>query len=157
MRDLARAFHREHGHPRALRIWWLAEDVSEQSGRRHDQTPRMFTRYRRHAYVAFLALVLTSSAALYRSQQATDRAADQAAAIQQSRVNSSLTSCEEQNARHDNAIVALDKLLKRAARQAPTTRIRQIRQSRMSTVLLINALQPHRNCRALVRNRIALP
>lgn len=67
--------------------------------------------------------------------------------IQQERVESVLRSCRDENQRHDATIHRLDELIKRLP---PEKRTRAI-QSRAGTVLLINALAPHRDCVTLAR------
>lgn len=53
--------------------------------------------------------------------------------------------CEDQNARHDSSIAALDEVLSRAVKENPERR-EQIEQSRTATVLLIDALVPVQDC-----------
>ncbi len=60
------------------------------------------------------------------------------------------TACVDLNMRHDSTINELDKLLAVAIRHAKSSGERQrIVASRAGTVLLINALDPHRNCAAI--------
>ena len=74
-----------------------------------------------------------------------------ATTIQHERKESILAGCRDQNARHRHTIHQLDQLLKIAELQHPA-RSAQIRASMASTVLLIDALAPHRNCRLVVRH-----
>jgi hypothetical protein len=70
--------------------------------------------------------------------------------IQASRAESVRISCVEQNERHDGAIATLDTVIAAATEDATPERIRQLEQSRASTVLLIEAVVPKRNCEARV-------
>jgi formaldehyde-activating enzyme involved in methanogenesis len=65
--------------------------------------------------------------------------------IQQNRVSFIRDECEDVNQRHDNTIAALDAVLKQAIEDHPE-RAERIEESRTSTVLLINALVPVRDC-----------
>lgn len=62
------------------------------------------------------------------------------------------TTCLDQNSRHDKTIDRLDQLLARAVKTNPE-RAREIRQTRASTIFIIEALAPHQNCRQLVLDR----
>lgn len=73
--------------------------------------------------------------------------------IQQSRRDSVLISCREQNSRHDNTVKTLDGLIS----SSPPERKTQARQSRAFTVLLIDALVPKRNCQQRVRQLVEVP
>lgn len=93
-----------------------------------------------------LVFLLAFSFGLWRVQvQATN--------IQDSREDAVRQSCEDTNQRHDHTIAALNALLDKAIREHPEQRDR-IEQSRTSTVLLINALTPKRDCETLV-NQLA--
>lgn len=61
--------------------------------------------------------------------------------------------CEGQNERHDNTIRQLDRLIA----QAPPSRRARANAGRESTVLLIEALAPRRDCAALVRASVDQP
>jgi len=74
--------------------------------------------------------------------------------IQASRAENVLSACREQNARHDATVTTLDQLLADAAHTASPARRRQLAQSRTSTVLLIDALAPKRDCLARVRELV---
>lgn len=71
--------------------------------------------------------------------------------IQDSRVQSILTSCRESNDRNRRTITTLDRLLAARIRTATPEQARRLRASRASTVLLIQALAPRRDCAARVR------
>lgn len=75
--------------------------------------------------------------------------------IQQSRTDATLSSCREQNERHDRTIHTLDLLLAQAIRRSPERAV-QIRQSRASTVLLINSLAPKRDCEQRVHDLVTI-
>jgi hypothetical protein len=68
--------------------------------------------------------------------------------IQDSRVAFTAESCRQQNMRHDVTIRKLDQLI---ADLPPGTQKRRARRGRESTVALIDALAPERDCRAVVR------
>jgi hypothetical protein len=65
--------------------------------------------------------------------------------IQANRVEFITQECEDVNTRHDNTIAALDAVLKQAIKDHPE-RAERIEESRASTILLINALVPVRDC-----------
>jgi cytochrome c-type biogenesis protein CcmH/NrfG len=65
--------------------------------------------------------------------------------IQANRVEFIRQECRDVNQRHDNTIMALDAVLEQAIRDHPE-RAERIAESRASTVLLINALVPVRDC-----------
>lgn len=64
--------------------------------------------------------------------------------IQQSRHEAVVRTCREQNARHNRTIKKLDSLI---AREGNAARGRRARQRRDSTVALIDALVPKKNCK----------
>jgi hypothetical protein len=74
--------------------------------------------------------------------------------IQASRAENVRANCTEQNERHDNTIRTLDSVLRDAKRRASPARREQLAQSRESTVLLINALAPKRDCEQRVREQV---
>lgn len=74
--------------------------------------------------------------------------------IQDERAASVLRSCQETNGRHDATIGALDELMARAGVGASYQRLVLLEQSRMSTVLLVNALAPKQDCKRLVSSRV---
>lgn len=63
--------------------------------------------------------------------------------------------CEQTNARHDATIHQLDALIRQRAETATPRERERIDQSRASTVLLIDALTPKRDCDRLVRGQIS--
>lgn len=63
--------------------------------------------------------------------------------------------CEETNVRHDATIRQLDMLLAVRLRNASGEERRRIEQSRASTVLLIDALMPVRDCDQRVREQVS--
>jgi hypothetical protein len=91
------------------------------------------------AGVAVLFAAAALGAALFAVQLRQDD-------IQDSRAENVLSACREQNGRHDASIAALDRILDKAGEGASPERLAQIRQSRTSTVLLIAALAPKRDC-----------
>lgn len=56
-------------------------------------------------------------------------------------------SCEDSNTRHDRTIATLDRLLRRV----PPAERQQARARRASTILLIDALAPKRDCEKVVQ------
>lgn len=93
-------------------------------------------------------------AAAYVSTTLSDTA-DLAAQIQQSRREATLSSCAEQNDRHDQTIATLDRLLAAAVKRDPGQAAR-LKQSRASTVLLINALAPRRDCQKRAQRLVSI-
>lgn len=89
-----------------------------------------------------------------QANDAANQAAGLAVAVQAQRLDNIRGTCERDNQRHDRTIKALDKILLRAEGARGLTRGHriEIRASRVSTILLINALAPHQNC-ALVTAR----
>lgn len=66
------------------------------------------------------------------------------------------SNCRDINARHDDTIRQLDRLTaSRLNKTDSLTERSRIRQSRDSTVLLIEALVPKRDCEALARRQIS--
>lgn len=76
--------------------------------------------------------------------------------IQASRRDSILISCRQTNERHDRTIRTLDRLLAARVATANASERRRLRESRTSTVLLIEALAPKRDCRRLA-DRLITP
>jgi esterase/lipase len=74
--------------------------------------------------------------------------------IQDERARNVRDNCEQVNERHDNTVATLDGLLARARKGASPQQRKQIQQSRASTLLLIDALAPRRDCEALVRQQV---
>lgn len=70
--------------------------------------------------------------------------------IQQERAATAWRNCKDQNARHDNTIRKLDKILARV----PADRRARAQSARQANVELINALAPKRNCLAVVRRTV---
>jgi Flp pilus assembly protein TadB len=96
-----------------------------------------------------LALLLLGAATFYlRGQDAAraDEAKRLAAAIQASRLESVARSCRQDNDRHDATMHELDKRLAELLTHASPARRAQILSSRASTIALINALAPKRDC-----------
>lgn len=73
--------------------------------------------------------------------------------IQAQRRTSILAACREQNARHDDTIAKLDSIIA----DLPPSQKAEAEQRREGTVLLIDALAPKRNCRALLRRSTTTP
>lgn len=74
--------------------------------------------------------------------------------IQQSRAASVRLTCQEQNARHDRTIATLDQVI---GKLPPGTERDRAARNRQSTILLIDALAPKRDCEAWVRRLVGRP
>ena len=98
------------------------------------------------AYV--LAVFLVNRESVRRSHD--NRVLIQAQATQ--RAELTYTGCLDQNNRHDATIKRLDEILEKAITADPS-RERALRQTRASTVFLIEALAPHQNCKQVVLDR----
>lgn len=116
------------------------------------RTLRRATQVNLAALIAALSFAVALAAVAFAVFGLADRADD----IQKSRADSVRSSCREQNARHDATIATLDRLLEQASQGASPRRAEQIERSRASTVLLIDALAPKRNCERRVRTLVAL-
>lgn len=97
--------------------------------------------------LAFLVLVVIIEGVVnyYLINQNRNRSNE----IQEQRYDASLNACEMQNIRHDNTIAILDDrfaLIKQSA--TPSQKI-TIEQSKTFTILLIEALAPHRDCKVV--------
>lgn len=66
--------------------------------------------------------------------------------IQNSRREGVILTCNEQNEINKETIKTLNKVLKKAKKGASPERLAEIKASRVSTILLINALAPVKNC-----------
>jgi len=75
------------------------------------------------------------------------KAVDTTQRVQQSRVEVTRTNCLAQNNRHDATVRKLDQLI---ADIPPGARRRRAERGRASTVALIDALAPKRDCKAVV-------
>jgi hypothetical protein len=75
---------------------------------------------------------------------------DVAAVVQVNRERVTRESCLDLNARLDKTIAALDAAIAKNPPKTPAEQARQ-KSGRASTITLINALVPHRNCAALVK------
>src|SRR5262245_9089180 len=80
--------------------------------------------------------------------------ADRTSQINKERARNTFNACAELNERHDDSIKALDTLLAKALKKDPKRKA-QIETSRASTVFLINALVPKRDCKALVAKQVS--
>lgn len=106
-------------------------------------------------YTIFAAVPLLVAAVVVLSVwaiqgRANDR--EQIAAIQAERVANIRNACEQQNARHDETISTLDRLLDRRLHGLTAEQRAQAEQSRAATVLLIEALAPKRDCEQVVES-----
>lgn len=77
-----------------------------------------------------------------------DQNGQRAGEIQAERRNAYLVSCQDQNARHDATVNSLGVLISQI--RDPVRR-RRAEASKVGTILLINALAPHQDCKARVK------
>lgn len=75
------------------------------------------------------------------------RTAELARSIQAQRVNSVLTNCQDQNTRHDNTLTKLDAVIDGMPEGPDKARAKA---NQPSTVILIDALVPKRDCRKVL-------
>jgi hypothetical protein len=106
------------------------------------------------AGIALGVALAVAGGALIGLSQRQDDIERLAAEIQQSRIESVLISCREQNQKHDATIETLDSVLDSARQGASSERREQIDRSRQSTVLLIDALAPKRGCELRARTLV---
>lgn len=88
------------------------------------------------------ALVLAAASILFSAYLFTR--------IQAERERNIRTNCVAQNERHDDAIAALDEVIA----TAPLSRRARARQGRQSTVFLLEAIVPRRDCDVLVHRQV---
>jgi hypothetical protein len=75
--------------------------------------------------------------------------------VNEERYGNTIRNCADVNRRHDNALRALNVLYAERVRRVTGPRERElVRQSRVSSALLIEALTPKRDCRRLAREQI---
>ena len=75
--------------------------------------------------------------------------------INEERRGNTIRNCMDVNRRHDNAVRALNLLYAERVRRVTGPRERElVRQSRVSSLLLIEALTPKRDCRRLAREQV---
>lgn len=82
--------------------------------------------------------------------------ASQGGLIQRERADAIMRDCREGNKRHDNTIHALDAIMRQNIREGRTT-AQQAARSRQLTILLIDALAPRQDCKALVKAAVSPP
>lgn len=73
--------------------------------------------------------------------------------FQNQRIENIRNNCRTTNKRHDNTIKALDRALKVELKNLPKGQVvtkEQIKANRDSTIFIIDALQPHQDCKLLV-------
>lgn len=106
---------------------------------------RVYARHR--AAVGYLLLVayVTVVAAV-----AVDASRDADRDINRNRVEVARDACRDQNSRREATIRQLDAVIASRAAVASPARRERLRERRDQTVLLIDALAPRRDCRALV-------
>jgi hypothetical protein len=98
-------------------------------------------------------MVLVGVSALDSSTHAVAqsvRAQQLAQAITDERKQTLLAYCRAQNARHDATVHEINVLIARRVRHLGAAQRAEVRASRASTLLLINALVPHQDCRNVV-------
>lgn len=138
------------------RIDALADQMEARVDALHDTTRRAI----RWLTAGFLALLIGATLVGWRvvevSQESTEltkanrqRIAD----VQRSREDTVRLACAEQNERHDGTIRTLDRLILETRKMHPE-RARRAAESRVGTVLLIEALAPKRDCDKRVRELV---
>lgn len=73
--------------------------------------------------------------------------------IQQQRYDATYQNCLDTNKRHDNTIARLKFILRRDVKKGRITKSQAIRSS-VTTALLIDALAPRRDCKAVARKAV---
>lgn len=117
-------------------------------------SPMKQVRVRRWLLVTVLCAMAALPAAAWVVASTTSESRALITAIQRERSRNIRQGCEDTNARHDSTIATLDRLLAFRLRHATRADRLRLRQSRVSTVLLIDALVPFRDCRALVAQQV---
>lgn len=103
----------------------------------------------------YVLIVAAGTIGIWRTQTVAHRADDLSRDIQAQRVVNIRQSCDEQNARHDDTIAALDRLIGQLPKDS--TRRFLAEKNRPGTVLLINALAPKRDCGKVVKEATRTP
>lgn len=80
-----------------------------------------------------------------------------AKAIQASRKDTLITTCQETNARHRRVIVALDREIARASKTETPDRVAQMRRQRAGTVRLLSAILPVADCAKRAQRLVTPP
>lgn len=106
--------------------------------------------------VCLLALVALPLAAWIAGSR-VNNTSEFAREIQRQRVESIRMSCEDTNRRHDRTIATLDALLVKRVKTAGRRERVKLKASRASTVALIEALAPKRDCAELIRRSAPPP
>ncbi len=120
-----------------------------------DEIGERYHMFARRATVLLAALVLVTLGSGFLSVYLLGQNDKRTKDIQRSRVDLTRASCNAQNARHDATIAELQVLIKHAQPQAGETKAQQTQQIN-DTILFIDALVPHQNCKALVK-RLKIP
>lgn len=104
----------------------------------------------------FLILMVVMALSVFLvNREAEHRTADNRTLIRSQelqRAEITYTTCIDQNGRHDKTIGRLDELLGKAAKDHPES-AEALKQTRASTIFIIEALAPHQNCKQLVVDR----
>ena len=80
--------------------------------------------------------------------------ADRVDQINRERLQNVTRNCEDVNARHDRAVRTVEQILGPRLEKAGPVERRRLEASRETTVLLIEALTPKRDCVALAREQV---
>lgn len=111
--------------------------------------------------VAVFGVVLVASVALITGVPGVSSGLigankDRVEEIQAERTSNILRLCQDQNKRHDDTVTNLDSLLALAKVKYANNpaKLEQIRESRASTISLIDALAPKNDCAAILRQQV---
>lgn len=107
----------------------------------------------RRALIAFAIVGLTSTGALVGFGVLVTKQGQTTSEIQAQRRDSIFRSCYEQNLRHDNTFKQLRAVAAEAVKKEPK-RAAQIKQSTKSSLTIIEALVPKRDCVKLVKQSV---
>lgn len=125
--------------------------MSAHQRRRSDRGWRRWLRENWYRDAWLLTITITVIAAVFAARaENAQRIRD----IQDSRRDAIRVQCEQQNDRHDRTLAALDHVLAQRLRDAGPVERQRLQTGRASTVLLIEALAPHQDCRRRVRQLI---
>jgi preprotein translocase subunit SecF len=111
--------------------------------------------------IAILAVVgLTTAASIFgfgivlnQQGQQNNKIAEAQAQIQQQREDSIRSSCEDQNARHDNTVASFEQAAKSTIKKHPELAA-QVHENVNTNLKIINALVPKQNCDQVVAESV---
>lgn len=103
------------------------------------------------AVIEFVALTHRSANTATEAQKAALASKQAIEEIQEQRVNVTFANCTDQNKHKVNAVKALDHLVAVSEGNATPAARARAKASEIPIILLINALQPHRDCPTVVK------